>query len=194
MRFTGGYAMSATLIILLLLVMVLVTYAAITVATWLRLRSPHIVSCPENHEPATVSVDVPHAVLTALWEAPELRLQSCSRWPEHAKCKEECVTQIAEAPDNTRATSLLRLFFAGKQCMLCHREIPPVRAGVPKPGFLNAISHEILAWESISPRELSEIFRTHLPICSNCQILETFRHEHPDLVVDRLRTAEIQRD
>jgi len=186
--------MSATLIILLLLVMVLVTYAAITVATWLRLRSPHIVSCPENHEPATVSVDVPHAVLTALWEAPELRLQSCSRWPEHAKCKEECVTQIAEAPDNTRATSLLRLFFAGKQCMLCHREIPPVRAGVPKPGFLNAISHEILAWESISPRELSEIFRTHLPICSNCQILETFRHEHPDLVVDRLRTAEIQRD
>jgi hypothetical protein len=185
--------MSATLFILLLIVMVALTYAAITVATWLKLRSTRVVACPENQEPAAVAVDVPHAVLTALWEAPQLRLQSCSRWPEHAKCKEECVTQIAEAPHDTRATSLLRFFFAGKQCVLCRRDIGLVRAGDPKPGFLNPKSHDILAWESIPPHELSAILRTHLPVCSNCQILETFRHEHPDLVVDRHRTADIQR-
>jgi hypothetical protein len=185
--------MNATLLTLLLIAMVVLTYVAITVATWLKLRSTRLVACPENQQPAAVAVDVPHAVLTALREAPELRLQSCSRWPEHANCKEECVTQIAEAPHDTRVTSLLRLFFAGKQCVLCHRDIPLVRAGDPKPGFLNPISHEILAWESIPPQELSAISRTHLPICSNCHIFETFRQEHPDLVVDRHRTADIQR-
>jgi hypothetical protein len=97
--------MSGPLFILLLITMVVLTYAAITVVTWLKLRSTRVVACPENQEPAAVAVDVPHAVLTAFWEAPELRLRSCSRWPEHSKCKEECVTQIVEAL-TTRARPL----------------------------------------------------------------------------------------
>lgn len=40
-------------------------------------------------------------------------------------------------------------------------------------------------WNEISAERLPEAFETHLPICWNCYIAETFRREHPELVLNR---------
>jgi hypothetical protein len=50
----------------------------------------------------------------------------------------------------------------------------------------------MLAWEEIPAQHPAAIFHSHVPICSNCQIVETFRRQHPDLIVDRHRAVEVQ--
>ena len=53
---------------------------------WWKYRGRRVITCPENQRPAGVVVDARHAAATALGKAPELRLSSCSRWPERAGC------------------------------------------------------------------------------------------------------------
>jgi hypothetical protein len=84
----------------------------------------------------------------------------------------------------------LKQFFEGKPCAACSRPIPPVHAGELRPGLLNAEKHEAIPWEDIPVANLSTTLEGHVPICSNCLIIETFRRQHPDLVVDRRRTIE----
>jgi hypothetical protein len=44
-------------------------------------------------------------------------------------------------------------------------------------------------WSEIPAEKLQEVMRTHQPVCWNCHIAETFRREHPELVVDRAPDA-----
>jgi len=79
----------------------------------------------------------------------------------------------------------LRHFFEGKDCAACSRPIPPVHPGEPRPGLLNTKSHEAIAWDDIPAADLSATLESHVPICSNCQVMETFRRQHPELVAGR---------
>jgi hypothetical protein len=87
-------------------------------------------------------------------------------------------------------TAQLKHFFEGKQCAACNRPIPPVHAGELRPGLRNANTHEAVAWDDIPAANLSTTLETHVPICSNCVIIETLRRQQPELVVDRHRTVE----
>ena len=87
-------------------------------------------------------------------------------------------------------TAQLKHFFEGKQCAACSRPVPAVHAGEMRPGLLNTSTHETIAWNDIPAANLSTMLESHAPICSNCLIIETFRREHPDLVVDRHGTVE----
>jgi len=40
-------------------------------------------------------------------------------------------------------------------------------------------------WNEVTPDKLPELFATHLPVCCNCHIAETFRREYPERVVVR---------
>ena len=40
-------------------------------------------------------------------------------------------------------------------------------------------------WNEIPAEKLPKVFETHLPICWNCYITETFRRVHPELVLNR---------
>ena len=42
-----------------------------------------------------------------------------------------------------------------------------------------------LEWSEISLPTLMAVLKTHRPACWNCHIAQTFRREHPDLVVER---------
>jgi len=181
--------MSAHVFILLLIATVVALYAGVALVAWFRMRGTRIVVCPETKAPAAVAVDCAHAAASAVWERSDLQLTSCSRWPEREGCNQPCVAQIEIAPHDTLATSILSRFFQGKACAICHGAIPKVHAGNPKPGLLNPISHDLYAWHDIPAQDLTAMLRTHLPVCSNCQVAETFRREHGDLVVDRHRTA-----
>lgn len=98
---------------------------------------------------------------------------------------------VRSNPHDAATTAQLKQFFGGKQCASCSRPIPPVHAGQLRPGLLNANTHEAIAWEAIPAANLSTTLESHVSICSNCLIIETFRREHPELVVDRRRTIEI---
>jgi len=61
-------------------------------------RDRRTVTCPETRAPAVVRLDVARAVRTQIAGKPDLRLSSCSRWPERRECAQKCLSQIPGAP------------------------------------------------------------------------------------------------
>ncbi len=98
--------------------------------------------------------------------------------------------QMKSNPHDAATTAQLKHFFEGTECAACSRPIPPVHAFELRPGLLHAKTHEAIAWDDIPAANLSTRLESHVPICSNCLITETFRRQHPELVVDRHRTIE----
>jgi hypothetical protein len=94
--------------------------------------------------------------------------------------------RTAVARHDLSTIELLKRFFDGKECAVCKRAIPPVRTG-PKPGLLNPSTHETYSWDQIPHDNLSSLLETQVPLCPACQVAESFRQRHPDLVVDRDR-------
>lgn len=179
--------MTNQLFVVLLIGLVVLVYVGLALVNYLRMRGTRVIVCPENKEAAAVKVDAAHAAMTAVWESPDIRLQTCSRWPEREGCEQECTGQIAAAPTETLAFTQLKHWYADKTCAICRRGIPPLQHVGPKPGMLNVASpnHETLSWEEIPAEHLPAMFETHLPVCSSCQVAEAFRRQFPDLVLDR---------
>ena len=62
---------------------------------WRRFRDPRVVTCPETGRAAEVAVDAGFAAaIAASGDVSELRLATCSRWPAHHRCGQECLAQI----------------------------------------------------------------------------------------------------
>lgn len=59
---------------------------------YFRFRRPRVVRCPENGLAAEVQVDAWHAAATAIPGPPGQHVADCSRWPEHARCKQDCLS------------------------------------------------------------------------------------------------------
>ena len=179
--------MSSELFVLTLIGLVIAVYAGIALRTYFRVRGRRVVVCPETHEAVAVKVDAAHAAATAMWEQPDIQLKTCSRWPDRPGCDQACTEQIAESPEETLAFNIARKGFAEKLCAICNREVPALHHGGPQPGLMNAASprHEIVSWDEMPPEALPEAFETHLPVCANCVVAESFRRKFPDLAIDR---------
>jgi hypothetical protein len=183
--------MSTQLFILGVIGIVVVTYAAIAVTSWIRMRGTRVVTCPETRHSAAVEVDAEHAALTSLFEKPDIRLKSCSRWPDRKDCNQPCVAQIKDAPHDTLASTIIADYFAGKRCSVCTRAIPPVHPNEPKPGLLEPSTGRLLTWADIKPEDLPDALKAFQPVCENCMVVETFRREYPDMVTERPTRAPI---
>ena len=179
--------MTTQLFVVLLIGTVLAVYLGIALATWLRLRGTRVVTCPETHKPAAVTIDTGHAAVTAVWERADLTLATCSRWPEREGCDQACVPQIVESPDDTRAHSLAARFFDGQRCAICRQRIDRIHAGTLQPGLLDPVTRDVDAWDEMPPEGLPDAFQTRLAICPNCTLVESFRRRYPDRVVERVR-------
>jgi hypothetical protein len=75
-------------------------YVVVPVAAgaYRRFRGTKLPTCPATHAIAAVKLDAKHAALTAAVGAPDLRVKTCSRWPEHRNCGQECVRELDDAP------------------------------------------------------------------------------------------------
>ena len=177
--------MSTETFILLLMALVIAVYAGLAITAYIRMRGKRIVVCPETNKPVAVTVDAAHAAATAVWEKPEIQLATCSRWPEREGCDQACTAQIVVAPEETLASSILTRWFAGKRCAICERQIPPVQPVEPKPGFMDITSHDVRGWDDIPVDTLPAVLESFVPVCSNCQVAETFRRQFPALVLER---------
>lgn len=54
-----------------------------------------LVACPQDQQPAAVTIDLHHALSTAIDGPPDLRLCDCTRWPERANCDRACLSSAA---------------------------------------------------------------------------------------------------
>jgi hypothetical protein len=85
---------------------------------------------------------------------------------------------------------LLKRFFDGKACAICHRPIPAVQRTGLKPGLWNPTTHEAHSWEEIPNGDVPSALEGQLPLCPSCQVAESFRQRFPDHVVDRHRSLQ----
>jgi hypothetical protein len=95
----------------------------------------------------------------------------------------------AGATHDHETTRLLKRFFDGKACAICKRPIPPVHLTGMRPGLMNPATHETHSWEEIPDVDLPKALETHLPICSECEVAESFRQRFPDRVADRANAS-----
>jgi len=154
------------------------------VPAFLTYRGTRVVTCPENGSVTAVEVDARHAAATAFHRQPELRLAECSRWPEKAGCGQECLRQIEAAPEDCLVKTMLVRWYAGKTCAYCGKPFGMVHWHDHKPALLG-VDGRTAEWSQVSPQQVPEALDHDRPVCWNCHIAETFRREHPDLVVDR---------
>ena len=42
-----------------------------------------------------------------------------------------------------------------------------------------------MEWAQVTPENLPAILAVYRPVCWTCHVTDTFRREHPELVVDR---------
>lgn len=143
-----------------------------------------VIICPETNKQAMVEVDARHAALTSLVGQPDIRLESCWRWPLNQDCGQGCLIQLDVAPPECLVRGVLMKWYKGKKCAFCRRVFDEPHLIDHKPALVN---HQgiTLEWSEVSLPTLMEILKTHAPVCWNCHIAQTFRREHPDLVVER---------
>jgi len=177
--------MTTQLVVTLVLLTVVTVYLAIAWRTWARIRGTRVVTCPDTKRSVAVKVDAGHAITAAMWEKPDLRLTSCTRWPEGHDCDQWCVKQIEHTPEATRPKAIAAHFFDGLHCSICRRRIEPPGGVTLQPGFMDPITRKVQTWNEVPPEDLPDAVVTRYALCSNCTLAESFRQRFPDKVVDR---------
>ena len=169
-----------------------ITFAAVFVfvelgralQTYRKFSGRRIVSCPETHRAATVQVAAGKAAWEAIVGSDEVRLSACSRWPEKQDCGQECLRQIEDAPEACLVWTIINHWYQGQECVYCHKPFTEIHWH-DHPPALRDKSGKTFQWSDVPAESLQEIFATHSPVCWNCHIAETFRRQHPEMVVDR---------
>jgi hypothetical protein len=152
-------------------------------AYW-RYRGKRVITCPDSKQPAAVEINAGRALRTAAMGKLELRLSECSRWPEKENCGQECLRQIEASPNDCLVRNIFREWYLDKSCAVCGKALDQADWMEHQPTVRNP-EHITLELRNLPPEKLPEVLATHQPVCWNCHIAETFRREHPDLVVDR---------
>jgi hypothetical protein len=154
------------------------------VRAYLTFRGTRVITCPETGAPAAVEVDAQHAARTAAHGEPDLRLTSCSRWPERQGCGQECLKQVEAAPADCLVRVIVTRWYAGKSCALCGKPVGEINWLTHEPALLSP-ERRTIEWGEVSPEQLPAVLATHRPVCWGCHLAEAFRQEHPELVVQR---------
>jgi hypothetical protein len=147
-------------------------------------RGIKVVTCPETERPALVEVDARHASLTAILGRPDIRLETCSRWPIRNQCGQECLADLDVAPGECLVSGVLMRWYRGKRCVYCDKTAEELHWMDHKPA-LQTPDGKLVEWREVPVEDLSMVLKTHLPVCWNCYIAQSFRRDHPDLVTYR---------
>ncbi len=173
---------SLLLIVAIIFALSFVPLAYVLLKSYGRYRGARVVTCPETKQPVAVEVSAGRAAVSGLFEDPQLRLSSCTRWPERQSCGQECVSQIEGAPDGCLVRDRLAEWYRDSRCALCGRTIGAIRWTDRKPGLLTP-DLRTLEWSEVAPQEIPTVLLTHKPICWSCQVAESFLRRYPDRVV-----------
>jgi hypothetical protein len=177
--------MTTLLYIVVVLVAAGLLYALLRrpVSEYFRMRGTRVVACPENEQPAAVTVNARHAAMTAAGGHEHLRLDSCSRWPEKAACGQECLKQIEAQPTDCLVRTQVARWYADKSCAICGKALGQIEWAAHAPA-LRAPDGVTLEWRDVRPETMFQVMGTHAAVCWDCHVAETFRRQRPDLVLD----------
>jgi len=112
-----------------------------------------VTTCPETRKTAVVRLDAGHAAWTDLRGEKELRLESCSRWPERADCGRECLREVETAPDGCLVRERLETFYRGARCAFCGLWIGSLHWFEIRPGLLTP-ERRLISWVEIPAADL----------------------------------------
>lgn len=149
-------------------------------------RGQRLVVCPETREPAAVRLAASELAMDVLAGSPHLRLSDCSRWPERQNCGQDCLGQVEADPERCLVWNLVADWYRGKKCVYCGKEFGTINWLDHRPAVVDTEGRTV-QWTELRVEKLPEVFSTHWPACWDCHVAEKFRHEHPELVVDRQR-------
>ena len=141
-------------------------------------RETYVITCPDNLEPAAVKM-----------AAFDERLRACTRWPEMAGCGQECLGQIESNPHDCLVRSIVANWYTNRDCFFCKRPIEKV-VWHERPPALRMPDGTTREWKDVRAEELPKVFNSADAVCWTCHIVETFRREHPERVIERVRLAE----
>ena len=172
----------------------LIVIVLVATALWFGLRElirafsrysgTRIVTCPETGKPTMVEVDALRASLTSTVGLPEIRLENCWRWPLKEQCGQECLVDLDVAPDQCLVSGVLMRWYNGKKCVYCGNPFAEVHWIDHKPA-MRSPEGELVSWPQVNLTNLWQVLDTYQPVCWNCYIAQSFRLDHPDLVVYR---------
>jgi len=172
----GGFVLLALLVVL----------GLVFGRAYLKYRGDRVITCPENRRPAAVAVDTGHVLLMTLKGKTDLRLKSCSRWPEKQDCGQDCLRQIEAAPEDCLVRHILTEWYEGKNCALCGKPIGEIHWADHEPALLSA-EHRTVEWHEVAAADVPDVLATHQPVCWNCHVVNRMVGGHPELVLDRSR-------
>lgn len=175
----------STIVLIIAIAFALSWIPAVVVFLFARRRNAgdRVIACPETRTTEVVRVDAGHAAITDLRGDKDLRLESCTRWPEKSNCGQACVAQIESAPDGCLVRERLEGWYRGAECALCGMAIGPIHWFAYRPGLLTP-EHRALSWEEIPAKSIPTALEDDRPICSDCLLAESFREKFPERVVD----------
>jgi len=148
------------------------------------LFGPKLVTCPETHEPVAVKVALGRAAVAAIAGKERIELCQCSRWPERADCDQACLPELKENPEEHGVWTIAAHWYEGKKCFYCGRVITPLSHLDHPPGLVG-FDGKIIEWNQIPAEKLPAQFASAHPVCWNCSVVESFRQQHPELIVVR---------
>jgi hypothetical protein len=163
---------------------------ALIFAVWYFIRTRQLFSgervivCPETGKQAMVEVDARHAAISAMLGQTDLQLENCWRWPMKQDCGQECILQLDVAPAECLVRSVLEKWYRDKKCAFCERPFADIHLIDHQPALLNPEGVTV-EWKQIPLTVVMEAMATYKPVCWNCHVAQSFRRQHPDLVVDR---------
>jgi hypothetical protein len=155
------------LIFAIVLLLSCVPLVFVVVRNSARFRGLRVVVCPETVTPEAVEVGAVRAAWTAARGDTQVRLTSCSRWPERADCSQRCLTQIEEAPDGCLVRARVAQWYEGATCALCKSAIGEIQQSGHSPGLVGP-DRKIRNWRDLTVEDLAEAFATHQPVCPDC--------------------------
>jgi hypothetical protein len=154
------------------------------VRAYFRYKDSKIIYCPDTGEAAIVEVDAVHAALTSMVGKPDIRLQNCWRWPLHEDCGQQCLTQLDMAPAECLVQGVLMKWYNFKSCVYCGKPFAEIHWASHKPA-LQSPEGKLVEWREVPIQDIETVMQTYRPVCWDCNIAQSFRRDHPELVVYR---------
>lgn len=149
-----------------------------------RYRGKRVITCPETHDGAAVTVDAVHAAFSG-----QLQLSACTRWPERAGCDQACLSEIATSPESCLVRSIVTKWYAAKSCVSCGRPIGTIVWHEAPPAVYKQDGTSC-EWKDIPVQDLPRTFASSQPLCWYCNNVAEFGRLHPGLITKRQRPAD----
>ena len=154
------------------------------VRAWFRAAGERVVTCPESHQAAGITLAAARAATGAVLGGSEPVIRSCSRWPEKGGCGQECLAEIHAAADGCLVREKVRAWYEGKSCVRCSRDLSPACWQHNRPALRVPDGHT-RTWASLRPEEVPAALATDEPICWDCHVLVDFVQRFPGRAVLR---------